>query len=141
MSEIVTLEISEEAVQLARDIAARTGRNVAAILSEWIDRSVAEVPIETLSDEQVLALSDQQMNEQDQTNLSQLLADQREGRLDKQGKAYLEKHMQTYRRGLVRKAQALNIAQSLWLLSQSTASGHGPARNRAPCPDCRGWFR
>ena len=79
MSEMVTLEISEEAAQLARSIAERTGQDYTAVLRDWIDRSALDLPIESLSDDQILALSDLQMGEGEQAELSQLLAVQREG--------------------------------------------------------------
>ena len=110
MSEMVTLEISEEAAQLARSIAERTGQDYTAVLRDWIDRSALDLPVETLSDDQILALSDLQMSDHEQAELSQLLADQREGQLGHDAKQRLEKLMQGYRRGLVRKAQALNVA-------------------------------
>ncbi len=69
-----------------------------------------EVPVEMLSDAQVLALSYSYMDLDQQEELSDLLADQREGVIDQAGRNRLEKLMQIYRRGLLRKAEALKVA-------------------------------
>jgi hypothetical protein len=110
MSEMVTLEISEESAQLARSVAERTGRDFIVVLRDWIDQSASEIPVEALSDEQVLALADSMMSDQEQDELSRLLAAQRERQIDSAGKDRLDTLMQIYRRGMVRKAQALNAA-------------------------------
>jgi dsDNA-binding SOS-regulon protein len=73
---------------------------------DWIDQAAAEVPVECLSDEEILGLCDIQLADQDQEELSCLLARNREGQLDDTNGARLDALMQMYRRGLVRKAQA-----------------------------------
>jgi hypothetical protein len=110
LSEIVTLEISEDAARLARTIATHTGRDLKEILSEWIDRSAADAPVENLPDEQVLALCDAMMSDEDQAALSGLLSAQQENQLDLAGRVALDKLMQIYRRSLVRKSEALKVA-------------------------------
>lgn len=107
---MITVELSEETARIVRDMAARTGRDPAALLSELIDRSISDLPIETLADDQVLALCDLTMNVTEQAELSDLLADQREGKLDQTRRARLDTLMQVYRRGLVRKSEALKVA-------------------------------
>ena len=110
MSEMVTIEISETTARLIHEIAARTGRDPGAVLSELVDRSVKELPVESLADDQVLALCDMTMNDIEQAKLSDLLADQREGQLDGAQRTRLEALMQVYRHGLVRKSEALRVA-------------------------------
>ncbi len=110
MSEMVTIEISETTARLIHEIAARTGRDPGAVLSELVDRSVRDLPVESLPDEQVLVLCDMAMSETDQAELSDLLADQREGQLDDARRVRLDELMQVYRRGLVRKSEALRVA-------------------------------
>jgi predicted RNA-binding protein associated with RNAse of E/G family len=70
--------------------------------------SVLEV--ESLPDEQVLALCDMQMESQQQEIFSDLLARQREGQLNDAEILQLDELMQVYRRGLVSKSKALKVA-------------------------------
>lgn len=110
MSEVITLELPGTLVQSARAIAALSNRRVEDVLLEWLDRSASEVPVESLPDDQVLLLCDLAMQEADQQALNELLARQREGTLDDAERPVLNALMGAYRRGLVRKAQALKVA-------------------------------
>lgn len=110
MTKIVTLELSEDVARGAREVAARTDRRLEEVLVEWLDHMWAEQPIEMLPDDQVLALAEQQMTADENQELSDLLARNREGTLDEPGRARLDELMQVYRRGLVRKARALKVA-------------------------------
>lgn len=110
MSEVVTLELPDTLVRSARTIAERSNRRVEDVLVEWLDRSASEVPVEFLPDDQVLLLSALELKEADQEALSDLLARQREGTLGEAERQTLDALMGSYRRGLVRKAQALKVA-------------------------------
>jgi Tfp pilus assembly ATPase PilU len=110
MGEIVTLELPEHVIRRARAVAARMHRRVEDVIVDWVDQAAAEVPAEVLSDEDILALCDMQMTHEDQEELSQLLARNREGQLVDTDRARLDALMQMYRQGLVRKAQAWKIA-------------------------------
>ena len=110
MSEIVTLELPDEVARSAREVAARTHRRLEDVLIEWLDRTSAELPVETLPDDQVLALCDMQMDTAQQAELGELLAHNREGALNDTGRQHLDNLMLIYRRGMVRKAQALKVA-------------------------------
>ena len=110
MAETVTLTLPESVAQSARLVAVQTDRRVEEVLVEWLDRAAAEVPVESQPDEQVLALRDLQMSGEQQDELGALLARQREGMLDATGRARLDALMDSYRRGLVRKAKALQVA-------------------------------
>ena len=110
MAQTVTLELPDEVARSARGFALHTQRRLEEVLVEWIDQAVAELPIDSLSDEQILALCEAQLGQGQQEELSELLASNREGTLDRAGQAHLDQVMQQYRRGLVRKAQALKIA-------------------------------
>jgi hypothetical protein len=68
------------------------------------------VPVDGLSDEDILGLCDMQMAGEDQETLSHLLARNREGQLDDTDRARLDALMQMYRQRLVRKAQAWKVA-------------------------------
>jgi hypothetical protein len=110
MSAIVTLELPDALVQSARAIATQRNRRVEDILVEWLDQAASEVPVELLPDEQVVLLGALEMDKADQAKLSDLLARQREGSLADADRSALDALMGTYRRGLVRKAQALKVA-------------------------------
>lgn len=110
MGETVTLELPEEVARRVREVAARTDRRLEDVLIEWIDRVVSDLPVESLPDDQVLALCDLQMDPEQQEELSELLARNREGLLSDAERARLDELMHVYRLGLVRKAQALKVA-------------------------------
>jgi CRP-like cAMP-binding protein len=110
MSETVTLELPEPLAQSARAVAARTSRPVEDVLMEWLDRAAADLPVELLPDEQVLAIRDLQMGDKEQEELSALLAGRREHQLDSSQRMHLDNLLMTYRLGMVRKAQALKVA-------------------------------
>jgi hypothetical protein len=72
---------------------------------------VAEkVAVELLSDDELLAVCDSQLDSSLQEDLSDLLERQREGVLDEGERRRLDDLMRIYRAGLVRKAQALTVA-------------------------------
>lgn len=110
MGEKVTLELPNDLARNAHEIAARTHRRVEDVLIEWLGHAATEIPLEQLPDDQILALADVQLDDEQQAELSDLLAHQREGALDSPGRARLEELMGIYRRGMVRKAQALQVA-------------------------------
>lgn len=110
MGEIVTLELPEELALRAKEVAVYTHRRLEEVLMEWIDRAAIELPVESLPDDQVLALCDMQMDVEQQDELSYLLTRNREGLLSDAEHSRLDELMQIYRRGLVRKAQALKAA-------------------------------
>lgn len=110
MSEIVRLELPEQVALRAKEMATRTHRRLEDVLVEWLDRAAAEPPVESLPDEQVLALCDLQMDAGQQEELGDLLARNREGQIDEAERGRLEELMLVYRRGLVRKARALKVA-------------------------------
>jgi hypothetical protein len=110
MSVRVTVELPEELAERARTEAARTRRRFEDVLVEWLDRAGGEPPVESLSDEEVLALCDGQMEGAQQEELGELLARNREGLLQGEERSRLDELMHVYRRGLVRKARALKTA-------------------------------
>jgi hypothetical protein len=119
MTQTVTLEMPGNLVERARAVAERTGRRFEDVLVSWI--SPDDSP-ESLSDEEVLALCDAQMPEDDQQELSELLRRQREGLLSQADRSRLDELMSDYRRGLVRKAKALQVAVSRGLRPPMGAS-------------------
>jgi predicted transcriptional regulator len=116
MSQILSIELSEQVARQVQEVAARTQRPVETILAEWIGHFVEDLPVEWLSDEDVLAVANQVMSEAEDSELSDLLAQQREDTLNASGKIHLEELMAIYRRGLVRKAEAIKTAVKRGLL-------------------------
>ena len=110
MDETITLELPRGITRSVKEVAARIHRPPEELVLEWIDQATTDLPVEWLPDDQVLALADLQMNEVQQQELSQLLAENREGTLDPARRTRLDQLLQIYRRGLVRKAQALKVA-------------------------------
>jgi len=110
MALVITLELPEPLAQQAKDIAALKEQRLEDVLVEWIGRAITELPVESLPDEQVLALCDLQMETSEQEVLSDLLARNASGQLMVAEVRQLDELMQVYRRGMVRKARALKVA-------------------------------
>jgi hypothetical protein len=106
MSETVTIELPDELVRRARVLAAAGSRRLEDAVIDWISQAVSEPEIEALPDDELLGLCDGGLEPGDQRELSGLLADAREGRLDAAGRARLDDLMACYRRGLVLMARA-----------------------------------
>lgn len=110
MTRTMTLEITTAVVDRAQAVAERTGRRCEDVLAEWLVRDGP--PTDELSDEDVLALCDTQMPEDDQELMSELLWRQREEQLDAKDRPRLEQLLDVYRHRLLRKAEALRVAVS-----------------------------
>ena len=110
MGHHVTLDLPPELAERAQAVAAQSHRRVEDVLLEWLGRAATDVPVDLLPNEQVPALRDQQMSDDQQRELSDLLARQREGSLDGVERRRLNELMDIYRRGMVQKAQALKVA-------------------------------
>ena len=110
MTQTVTLALPDPLARAVHLEAARTDRLVEDVLIEWLDRAAADASIESLPDDQVLVLRDQQMSAEQQDELSELLARQREGTIGNAERARLDTLMRVYRRGMVRKAEAFTVA-------------------------------
>lgn len=110
MARVVTIKISDAAAGRAQEAAARSHRRVEDVLAEWIDVAALDAPVETLSNDQVLALCQSTLASSQQDELSELLARNREGSLTSNDRSRFDALMSDYRRGLTRKAQALQVA-------------------------------
>jgi hypothetical protein len=122
MTQTVTLQLPDSLADRAREVASLTDRSIEEVLLEWIGDVVAELSIESLPNDRVLALCDLQMDAEQQATLSDLLERNREGQLDRLGREQLDALMQIYRRGLVRKAKALKVVFSRGLKSAAIES-------------------
>ncbi len=110
MGQTITLDLPPNIARRAAAVARQTNRQVEDVLLEWLGRAATDVPIESLPDDLVLALCALEMSQREQEELSALLARQREGTLDDAARRRLDELMESYRRGMVQKAQALKVA-------------------------------
>ena len=110
MTEKVTVELPQDLIQQIEAVARRTQRSFDDVLAEWIRRGGSEPVLETLSDIDLLTVCDSQLAASDEEELGDLLEDNREGRLDANGRRRLDELMRVYRAALVRKSQAIRIA-------------------------------
>lgn len=110
MSQQITIEVSEQVVRQATQVATQTERSVEEVLASWLESVVTELPIEELPDAAVLALTELQLTNEQQATLSELLAQNGEGTLDAEGQKQLDDLMRLYEHGLLRKSQALRVA-------------------------------
>ncbi len=110
MSEQITLQVSHRVVSQATHIAARTQQPVEAVLANWLERIVTELPVETLSDEEVVMLTELQLSVDQQASLGDLLEKNQDGMLNIEERRQLDELTRLYESGLLRKAQALRVA-------------------------------
>jgi len=122
MSESITLELSEPLVKKVKEIAALNRQGIEEMLIEWIDRTINEIPIDSLPDEQVLTLCNLQMGAQQQSIFSDLQSRNSEGQLNAEEISKLNGLMQIYRHGSVRKAKAMQVAVMRGLIPTLNAS-------------------
>jgi hypothetical protein len=110
MYEQITLQVSDRVVRQAVHIALKSQQRVEEVLAKWLEKTISEMPVEELPDEEVLALTQLQLTPKQEASLSELLACNREGALDAEGRRELDELMHIYEHGLLRKAQALRVA-------------------------------
>ncbi len=116
MSEEVTIQVSEQVLRQANYIAARTQLPVEEVLSRWLDTLASELPVQVLSNEELMALTEAQLSDNEQATFSELLEQNREGELNSEGQHQLDEFMRVYEPGLLRKSQALREAVARGLL-------------------------
>jgi hypothetical protein len=116
MSEQITIQVSDQVVRHATIVASQTQRRIEDVLAEWLEAVVNELPVEALSDTEVLGLTELQLSDEQQAALSELLERNRENTLGGQDRRHLDELMRVYEHGLLRKAQALRVAVQRGLL-------------------------
>ncbi len=121
MGEVLALELPDDVVRRAREIAAATHPSVEAVAVEWI-RQAVEPAIESLPDAELLKLCNIMLEASPQDELTELLSRLRDGQLGESEQTRLDQLMATYRRGLVVKARAWREAVARGL--QPPLSGH-----------------
>jgi len=118
MSTQIIITLPDEIYQRAERFARLANRDVASILVDTIQLSIPPVsgditdlePVSVLSDEQVLLLTELQMESEQDARLSELLDRQQSGTLIEDDRSELQILMQVYQEGLLRKATALSEA-------------------------------
>jgi hypothetical protein len=118
MSTQIILDLPEETYRRAERLAQLTRRPVADVVAETVTLSLpyfdlppAPVrPWHEVSDKELLALADLQMNGEDDQRLSQLLYRQQAGTLTEIERGELARLMQHYQESLLLKAEALSEA-------------------------------
>ncbi|NEP13813.1 MAG: hypothetical protein F6J92_25125 [Symploca sp. SIO1A3] len=116
MSTQITINLPDEVYQRAERFARLANRDVASILADTISISIPDIrtdtlelePFPNLSDEQVLALTELQMEPEQDARLSELLDRQQAALLVEDERLELQTLMQVYQEGLLRKATALS---------------------------------
>jgi hypothetical protein len=118
MSTQITITLTDDVYQKADRFARLANRDIASVLADTIQSSIPNiseaattlVPISLLSDADVLALTELQMEPAQDLQLSELLDRQQAGLLTDVDRSELQLLMQTYQEGLLRKATALSEA-------------------------------
>jgi hypothetical protein len=118
MSTQITITLTDDVYQKADRFARLANRDIASVLADTIQSSIPNiseaattlVPISLLSDADVLALTELQMEAAQDIQLSTLLDRQQAGLLTDIHRSELQLLMQTYQEGLLRKATALSEA-------------------------------
>ena len=118
MSTQVTITLPDEVYRRVERLAQLTSRNIADVLSDTIKLSIPELSLQTeiiesvarLSDDRVIALTQLQLEPEQDERLSELLDRQQEGIITETEQIELSNLMQIYQEGLLRKATALKEA-------------------------------
>ena len=110
MSHTLTLELSDELVQKVRRYSAAQHRRLEDVAVDLIGRAIEEPTVESLADDELLALCDSRFDDQQQDELSQLFARQGEGEMPPSDQQRLDELLVLYRKGLVQKARAWRTA-------------------------------
>ncbi|WP_099241085.1 hypothetical protein [Synechococcus sp. BDU 130192] len=118
MSTRITIELPDDVYQRVEQFAHLANRDLSSVVAESIQllipashpNSTATPAITALDDEEILGLTELQMEPEQDARLSQLLDLQQAGQLSNPDSSELQTLMQVYQEGLLRKATALNEA-------------------------------
>jgi hypothetical protein len=124
MSTQITITLPDDIYQRAELFARLANRDIASVLADTIQLSIPPVsldildlqPVADLPDEQVLALTELQMEPEQDARLSVLLDRQQANLITENERLELQALMQLYQEGLLRKATALSEAVKRGLL-------------------------
>ncbi|ANV86962.1 hypothetical protein [Picosynechococcus sp. PCC 7117] len=116
MSTRITIELPDDVYQRVEQFAHLANRDLSSVVAESIQllipapNNTASPAITALDDEEILGLTELQMEPEQDARLSQLLDLQQAGQLSNPDSSELQTLMQIYQEGLLRKATALNEA-------------------------------
>jgi hypothetical protein len=112
MTTQVTITLPDEVYRDAERLAQQTGRDVTEVIASTLEISLAPLrqpsqPVEAMSDEEVLLLSESWMDETQNARMSMLLEKQQSGEMDEGEQHELSLLLYVYQEGSLRKARAL----------------------------------
>jgi hypothetical protein len=115
MSTQVTITLPDDVYQRAKNFARLANRDIGSVLADTIQSSIPTVredsinltSVSDLTDEQVMALTELQMEPHQDLRLSELLDRQQAGIITADERTELQNLMQIYQEGMVRKSSAL----------------------------------
>lgn len=113
----VTLKVKKRVLYRAQAMAKQYNVNIETVLEEWLTQYADELPVEMLSDKEVLALCHYELHILQQQELTNLLHTNRENDLTHEEQIRLDELLQFHRRGLIRKARAIQVALMRGLIS------------------------
>lgn len=118
----VIVNLPEETYRRARRLAQLTQRNLTDVLADTLDLSLPALgednapELKRLTDDQILALTELRLSDEDGEQLSELLYNQQADQLTLEQRPELARLMQIYQEGLLLKAEALVEAVSRGLI-------------------------
>jgi hypothetical protein len=120
----ITINIPEDLYQRAKRFAHLANRDLESVITDTLLSSLPPMeahidalqPIETCSDEEILVLAHSQMAPDQDVQMSELLAKQRENELTELERNNLAALMRTYQEGWLRKTAALAEAVNRGLM-------------------------
>jgi len=126
MSNQITITLPDDVYQKAEHFARLANRDLASVLVDTIQVSIPLIsreatnyePVSALSDQQVLALTELQIESEEDSRLSELLDKQQAGIVTESEYSELQTLMQIYQEGLLRKATALSEAVKRGLIKE-----------------------
>lgn len=110
MNQEITLHLSDRIIRQATLAAAKKKHRIEEVLSDWLESLFQEKFADTMSDEEILALTKIQISPAEQERLSELLYKNRESGLSKKEQRELDLMVEISERNLVKKSAALRIA-------------------------------
>lgn len=118
MTKKITLQLRDEVIARALEVAGRSHRDLEAVLEEWLQDYVDDLPIEQLSDREILSLCKFELNPMYQHELRYLLYHHQQDTLTVTQGTRLDQLLRVYRKGLVRRARAHQVALARGLQDQ-----------------------
>jgi len=115
MSTPMLIDVSDEALRKAEQVAGATGHSLAEVLSDTVDSGLllverslqARLPLSQISDDETLALADLMMDPQQAERLSELLDKQQAGLIVASERIELERLSCVYDDALIRKSEGM----------------------------------